>query len=91
MILPILLVVLAGTISLGAALSAFILSRACGGPTFHALCCAAVTFAAALTLMLLALTFVENAVQDHYTRSRGPHSIAVAIVVDRNGEIVTSV
>lgn len=91
MILPILLVVLAGTTSLGAALSAFIVSRACGGSAFRALCCAASTFAAALTLMLLALTFVENAVQDHYTRSRGPRSMAVAIVVGRNGEIVTGV
>ena len=61
MILPILLVFLAGTISLAAALSAFIVSRAFGASAFRAICYAAATFAAAFTLILLALTFVESA------------------------------
>ena len=71
MILPILWVFLAGTISLTAALSAFIVSRAFGRSAFRAICYAAATFTAAFTLILLALTFVESAGQHEYSPSRG--------------------
>jgi len=66
----VLLVLLAGMVSLSAALSAFIVSRACGKSVFRSLCYAAATFTAALTLAFLALSFVENTVQDHYMRSQ---------------------
>jgi hypothetical protein len=65
LILPILLVFLAVTGSLVAALAAFIVSRAYGQSAFTAICYAAATFTAALTLTLLVLTFVESAAQDH--------------------------
>ena len=78
MILSILLVFLAGAISLAAGLGAFIICRACGQSAFRALCYAAATFAASLTLCLLALTFVENAMQDQYMHSRISKSTAPA-------------
>jgi hypothetical protein len=56
----VLLVLLAGTVSLSAALSAFIVSRACGKTVFSSLCYAAATFTAALTLAFLALSFVRT-------------------------------
>jgi hypothetical protein len=83
----VLLVLLAGATSLAAGLSAFIVSRACGKPVFLALCYAAATFTAALTLALLALTFVENAVQDHYMRSHGSHALASRPIMTGSGAL----
>jgi hypothetical protein len=65
-ILTVLLLFLAGTASLAAALLAFIVSRACGKSVFRALTCAAATFVAAFTLALLTLTFVASAQQGHH-------------------------
>ena len=86
MILPILLVFLAGTVSLAAALAAFIISRAYGRSAFSALCYAAATFTAALTLIFLALTFVENADQDHYMRADGWSTMGPAASMIGNSE-----
>jgi hypothetical protein len=81
--LPILLVFLAGTVSLAAALSAFIVSRAFDRSAFCSICYAAATFTAVFTLILLALTFVESAGQ-HDVHSRGGSS-AVDTSVIMNG------
>lgn len=85
MLQSVLLLLLAAAISLAAALSAFIVSRACGKSAFRALCYAAATFTAALTLAFLALSFVENAVQDHYVRSRGLYFMGSSPTVSGSG------
>jgi hypothetical protein len=86
-ILPILLVLLAGAISLAVALSAFIVSRACGKSAFHAICYAAVTFSAALTLILLTLTFVQSAGYHEYMHPRGgPPTTDPFVITNDNSE-----
>jgi hypothetical protein len=65
----ILLVLLAGAISLATALAAFIIARGSGKSIFRATCYAAATFVATSTLLLLALTFVESARQDEHAHA----------------------
>ena len=70
MTVAILLVLLTGSISLAAALTAYIIARSSGKSAFRAICYAAATFVATFTLILLALTFVQNTSQDGHLQTR---------------------
>jgi hypothetical protein len=90
--LPILLVLLAGAISLVVALSAFIVSRAFGRSAFRAICYAAASFTAAFTLILLTLAFVESAGQHGYMHPRGgPTTMDPFVTMNSNGEAVARI
>jgi hypothetical protein len=82
-ILPVLLVLLAGMASLVAALSAFIVGRVCGASVFRSLTCAAGTFAAAFTLALLALTFIASS--HHGSHSSGTSRAHIASAMKNQG------
>lgn len=84
--LPILLVFLAGAISLAAALSAFIVSRAFDRSAFCSICYATATFTAVFTLILLALTFVESARQQDVRSRSGPSAVDTSVIMNGTAE-----
>ena len=90
MVLPVLLVLLAAAISLAVALAAYIVARACGASLLRAVSCAAASFAAAFTLGLLALTFIESASETHRASGYAVPAVSTFIIAKPTITICTA-